>query len=374
MIKIVQFGDLHLDGALENSKAQTAKLRRLGARKLLQDAISYANRAEADIILCTGDIFDNLTPYLETQTAVTEAFAQTEIPIFVTPGNHDYYSLSSPWHELRFSDNVHIFKSQHPESVVLEELGVCITGMASTQAKQAMRPLKDFTAPEGCLNILISHGDLTSSETDYFAFSKEEIGKAGFVYVALGHAHAFKAEHFENTLIVQNGSMEGRGYDEPGEKGLVFATISPSLTKAELVPQEGSRCVRTELDISGLDFAEIIKRLKRASPYGPSRTVLRARLFGNGEVDAKAIADEMDDHLAFKLVSDVNLYREADMEMGIDESGLSGDFVAKMKVKIAAAKDEEERQILEKALKYGLLALRGAEQPHFIKEAGIDAI
>ena len=66
---------------------------------------------------------------------------------------------------------------------------------------------------------------------------------------------------------MQNGSMEGRGYDEPGEKGLVYAEISGTGVEVKLVPLGGTRCAHVTVDISGLSTDEIIKNIRTLPPH-----------------------------------------------------------------------------------------------------------
>lgn len=359
MIKLVSFGDLHLDSVFESSSPEKAAARRKASRQLLYDTVKYASDMNADIILCTGDLFDTNTPYYETLQSAADAFSRVEIPVFIAPGNHDPYQKDSPYKIFR-SGNVHVFKEPGPQSVILDKLGVRITGIANTQQKQASRPLEGYAVKnDGLINILIMHGDSVSGESQYMNIPPEDIIKSGFDYIALGHIHIHSIKKYGKTTLVQNGSMEGRGYDEPGEKGLVYTEISKNGVNVKLVPLGGTRCVRISVDISGLSADEVIKKIRALSLYDPSKTILRVVLTGLGSVGKDTILSALSDFDSVKLVDKTFTFNVD--EASIDKNSLKGLFIKNIKEQIAA--DAQKKEIYEKALIFGLAALENREQP-----------
>ena len=129
-IKILQLGDLHLDAAYARLAPDRAEVRRKAARELLDEAVAFAEREDAAMILCTGDLFDTPSPYRNTVEAAVAAFRRARIPVFLTPGNHDPYTRTSPYFAADWSENVHIFTSETPETVSLPELDCEVTGVA----------------------------------------------------------------------------------------------------------------------------------------------------------------------------------------------------------------------------------------------------
>ena len=62
-VRLVQFGDLHLDSPLEKLSPRLATRRRALSRRLVADVVALARDRRADLIVCTGDLFDSDTPY-----------------------------------------------------------------------------------------------------------------------------------------------------------------------------------------------------------------------------------------------------------------------------------------------------------------------
>jgi exonuclease SbcD len=360
MIKLVQFGDLHLDSVFESSSPEKAAARRKAARQLLYDAVDWAVKAKADLILCTGDLFDTPYPYFDTILSAKDAFSRAGIPVFIAPGNHDPYRKDSPYNGT-WGENVHIFTQPHPEGMVLEKLGVRVTGIANTEQKQASRPLCGYAAKEdGLINLLVMHGESVSGESNYENVPPEDIKNSGFDYIALGHIHIHSVSIIGKTTLVQNGSMEGRGYDEPGEKGLVYAEIGEKGVEAKLVPLAGSRCVRGSVDIGGLSAEQIIEKIRALSPWEPRRTILRVELTGFGSVGRDTLISGLSDFESVKIVDKTSA--SGIEAAGVDKNSLKGLFIKNIEDKMASA-GEREREILGKALIYGLAALENREQP-----------
>jgi DNA repair exonuclease SbcCD nuclease subunit len=356
---LVQFGDLHLDSVFESSSPEKAAARRKASRQLLYDTVKYASDVNADIILCTGDLFDTNAPYYETLRSAADAFSRVKIPVFISPGNHDPYRKDSPYSS-SWSENVHVFKEPHPREIVLEKLGVRITGIVNTEQNQASRPLIDYTVKkDGLINILITHGDCVSGESKYLNIPPEDILKSGFDYIALGHIHIHSVKKIGNTTLVQNGSMEGRGYDEPGEKGLVYAEISGTGVEVKLVPLGGTRCAHVTVDISGLSTDEIIKNIRTHCPHTPSRTILKVELTGLGSIGRDELYSALSDFESVKLVD--NTFTFGIDEDSVDKNSMKGLFIKNIREMCAA--DAQKKEIYEKALIFGIAALENREQP-----------
>ncbi|MBQ5973032.1 MAG: DNA repair exonuclease, partial [Oscillospiraceae bacterium] len=277
-VRLVQFGDLHLDSPLEKLSPRLAARRRALSRRLVADVVALARDRRADLIVCTGDLFDSDTPYYDSVLAAAEAFARTDVPVFLAPGNHDFYAEPSPWTAAPWSSNVHIFRTVAPETVTLA--GCSVTGVASTERRRSLAPLEGFRIPafDGP-KILIFHGDVGPGGP-YSHATEEQLAATGADYVALGHVHKGFIRRAGNALLVMNGSAECRGFGESGEKGAVFAELGPEGARAELVPLGGSRCFETEAaDLDG-SAASLEAAVRAACPWPPERTLLDLTLTG----------------------------------------------------------------------------------------------
>ena len=80
------------------------------------------------------------------------------------------------------------------------------------------------------------HGD-TAPQSEYGPLSPAEIETSGLDYLALGHVHQYSGlRRAGETFWAYPGCPEGRGFDELGEKGVLWLEVEKGRTEAEFVP------------------------------------------------------------------------------------------------------------------------------------------
>lgn len=353
--KWIQFGDLHLDAPMRSLRPETAAARRKAARGLLNEIIRYAEQTGACAILCTGDLFDSQTPYRDTVEAAAQAFAGTALPVFLTPGNHDFYTGASPYCQAEWSGNVHIFKSETPETATLG--GVSVTGTAFCSDQPGLHPLRLLTTGSCAGGVFAGHGEPFVQDSAYAAYPQGEIAASGLAYLALGHIHQPDARMAGRTLVVQNGSVEGRGLDETGERGFYEVTLGGDVPVWKLIPSSGSRVVRMAVpDVPG-DTPSLAAAVLAQCETAPERTILRLTA---GAADPEALLSVLG-----RRFLDVRLTApERPAAVPAVQSPLMRLFCARAKAAMDAAKTAEARQIAETALRFGLAAMENREEPH----------
>ena len=171
-LKILHAADLHLDSAFEALPAGKAALRRSEQRELLRRLAALAQQEKAQLVVLSGDLFDSDNSYYETGEELIRCLTQMAVPVFIAPGNHDYYAPRSPWARLKLPDNVRVY------------------GAAFTE-KHAGPLLKGFRAPreEGVFNLLCLHGEVGKPDSPYDPISEAALAESGADYAALGHIH-----------------------------------------------------------------------------------------------------------------------------------------------------------------------------------------
>ena len=140
MAKIIHTGDLHLDSAFTGLSDEKARARRNGARELVSKIIDIANAEKVDAIIFAGDLFDAYPIRAETSESILRDFNRAGMPIFISPGNHDPYTIDSPYRTLRFPDNVHIFTTRDLSSIELSESNLRIFGAAGAGVSSTSVP------------------------------------------------------------------------------------------------------------------------------------------------------------------------------------------------------------------------------------------
>ena len=228
-MKILHSADWHLDSPLQGrTEARTAQLKEAMLRLPYQVAAA-AKENHCDIMLLSGDLFDGpASP--ESIRAVKDALKEVNIPVFITPGNHDYLGVASPWLTEVWPENVHIFTGTTVDSVGIPSLDCRIYGAAFTAARMDSQLTGFRASQEETYAIGIFHGDPTQSSSPYNPITAEQIRSCALHYLALGHIHKAGQLRAGNTLCGWPGCPMGRGFDETEEKGVYLITLENSCT------------------------------------------------------------------------------------------------------------------------------------------------
>ncbi|MBQ4370126.1 MAG: DNA repair exonuclease [Oscillospiraceae bacterium] len=358
MVRILHAADLHLDSRFEALGAQKAALRRAEQRDMLRRIIELAEREKAQIVLLSGDLFDSDRAYYETASTLSAAFAATSARIFISPGNHDFYSANSPYNVVRLPENVYVFKSPEIEAVELPELECTVYGSAFVSAYSESM-LKGFTAAGMGTRIIIMHGDLEAPDSRYNPVTEQDAADSGADYIALGHNHTFSGvRKAGNTYYACPGCPEGRGFDEPGEKGVLVGEVGRGTAELEFVPLGGRKYSTLTVDVTGKDVeAAFIAAL----PDDAQRDIFRVILTGECSGAPNTAALEAAGEEKFFSLSVRDATRpERDIWEQTGEKTLRGIFLSRMREKYDAA-DETERGRIIMAVRFALAAMDNSE-------------
>lgn len=363
MIKFIHGADFHLDAPFSALPPERAASRRVEQRDLLFRLVDLAANRKADLVLLAGDLLDSESVYAETLRALVQALGRICAPVFLAPGNHDFWSARSPYAAVPWPDNVHIFTSETPQAVPLPELGCTVYGAAFTASRSARSPLQTFRAPaDGGVSIMVLHGEV-GTQGDYGPIPPASIAASGLTYLALGHLHAASGlQKTGDTWWAYPGCPEGRGFDELGDKGVLFGTIDGGRVQTEFVPLAARRYQIRTVDVTGQDPAQA---LSSALPQTPAPDLCRIVLTGEcgaEGVDLAALEALAAPYFYSVTVRDqTRIYR--DIWSRAEEDTLTGLFLREMRERLECAGQEEQRALAEQAVRFGLAALEHGEDP-----------
>ena len=355
MLKIIHGADFHLDSPFSGLTPKRAAQRRGEQRELLERLAELARKKGAGLVLLAGDLLDSERVFPETALALSKALASIPCPVFIAPGNHDPYTDRSIWTALNWPDNVHIFRSHDLERVDLP--GCTLWGRAFTGAHQETSPLEGLAVPgDGKLHLAVLHG-CVGERNGYGPISPAEIAASGLDYLALGHIHQGSGLNKEgNTFWAYPGCPEGRGFDELGDKGVLYVEAEPGQVKSQFVSLAKRRYEIITADITGP--AGPLAAILEALPGRTSDLICRLILTGEGPAPdlvnlEQTLAPEF---YGLTLVDRTRLPR--DLWARREEDTLTGLFLRTMWEKCQA---EPDNQALQLAARYGLAALERGE-------------
>lgn len=290
MIKILHSADLHLGARFRSLPPEKAQARR--QEQLAQvTRLAELCRAEAcQLVLLPGDLLDRPQGCREEARTLAGALEAMEVPVFIAPGNHDHLGPGSPYLEMAWPGNVHIFMRQALESVSLPELNCRVWG-AGFQSMDCPGLLEGFRAVGGEeLQLMVLHGDPTNPGSPCCPVTRAQAAASGLQYLALGHIHTQGQMAAGSTLCAWPGCPMGRGFDETGGKGVYICQLSPQGALATFRLLGAGRYEDLTVPAGPDPLASILAQL----PPDISRDVYRVTLTGESEpVDLDWLQDTL---------------------------------------------------------------------------------
>ncbi len=220
MMKILHSADWHLDAALQGHGESL----RQALAAIPGQIFEIAREEKCDLVLLAGDLFDGAyTP--RSYQNLYDVFKAMEVPVFITPGNHDFVAPDSIWMQEVWPENVHIFRNPRIESVALPQLGCRVygAGFAAMDCPGLLEGFRADGAEPYAVGIL--HADPTQVRSPYCPVTQAQVAASRLQYLALGHIHKAGSFRAGQTLCAWPGCPMGRGYDEEGPKGVYIVTL-----------------------------------------------------------------------------------------------------------------------------------------------------
>jgi len=361
MIKLLHAADFHLDSPYAALPEEKAANRRYEQRELLRKLAVMANNERVDAVLLSGDLLDSDKSYYETGEALIRIFAEIKAPIFIAPGNHDYYHRFSPWAVLKLPENVHVFTSPTPEAVALPDgkgviWGAAFTGSQSRGLLEHFPPITDRSV----VNVMALHGQVGSGEL-YNPITLDQIAETGLHYLALGHEHSYSGlRKAGDTYYAYPGCPEGRGFDETGPRGVILAEVDSNGVKERFVPLSGRQYRKLNIDLT--DQVGVAAAILKALPEDTGKDIYRIALCGefDGRIDLATLTRDLQDRFYHLVLKDETRIRR-DIWAGAEEDTLRGLFLRKMRAKYEVGDDRDREQITW-AIRFALAAMDNGEQ------------
>ena len=357
-MKIVHFADLHLDSAFAwaGANGQEARQRRRALQQALVRIAALAREVDADALFCGGDLFehDRVTP--DTAQFLQGTFEElAPLPVYVAPGNHDWYGPQSLYAGVAWSPNVHIFREARLRAVPLGE-GVTLWGAAHCQPANTANFFEGFTARGPGVQLALCHAAERSwidaqeeGKALHAPFDQADIAQAGIAHAFLGHYHQPKAA----PRHTYPGNPDPLAFGEEGRRGPVVATIGADGS----VERDWRVVAITEahdlaLDVTGCASQRAV--LDRLAEIAGGRGGV-ARVTVGGELSREIDLHEEALRTALRETFDAVQVRTGDLRSGYDidairtEQTVRGQFVRD--VLDSELAEDERRRVLTTGLR-----------------------
>lgn len=352
-MKLLHAADFHLDSPLSGLSPEKSAQRRRELREIPARLAMLAREEGVDLVLLPGDLLDGGRVYPETVRALAQALGDMAVPVFIAPGNHDYFHEKSPYAASLWPDNVHIFTQPDLQAVELPQLSCTVHGCAFTAPHREDDPILGFTAPaDGRLHLLCVHGEMGASGS-YAPIDPKSLEQSGADYAALGHIHAAGSGRAGETLWAYPGCPEGRGFDEQGPKGALIVSFEEGVQPVgKFVP-----ICRRQYRVETVEVSAYTDNL----PQGENPDIVRFLLTGECRFapDLAALAGQAAPHFFHVELRDRTTLPQ-DLWARAGEDSLTGLFLREMRSRLEQA-EESRRDELLLAARFGLAALEEGE-------------
>ncbi|MDU4939780.1 MAG: DNA repair exonuclease [Clostridium sp.] len=364
-IKIVHTGDLHFDTPFKDVGESQSRINKEELKEVFRNIIHFCKEKAVDILLLTGDIFDNFTLNRETLYFIEQSLKEIlEVKVFISPGNHDPYGNKSFYKLINWPHNVYIFKGDL-EKVYLEDLDINVWGYGFREKYIRESVLKDFSEPSDKINIMVLHGEISSSNkgNEYNPITFDDIRNSGMDYIALGHRHNFSGINKEGqTFYAYSGCPQGRGFGELGDKGIIYGYVSKGTVDLEFVKTSKRNYIEEHIDISdSFGYEEVKKSIidsinESDRKHNLYKIVLEGEISPDFSIDEELLRERLGlDFYYCKIVDKTRVkYNIEEITKGYSVKSL---FVKKIMNLIDSAETEEDEEVLMMALKVGLSSL-----------------
>ena len=364
-VKIVHAADLHFDTPFNDMDEEQRNRNKEELREVFSSIVSFCKEKSVDILLLAGDIFDNLTLSKETLYFIENTLGLIEnTRVFISPGNHDPYGSKSFYKLVNWPKNVHIFK-ENLEKVYIKELDTNVWGAGFSNKYINKSIIKDFSYYGNEINIMVLHGELSSLEdgNEYNPITTSQIAQSNMDYIALGHRHSFSGIMKEGkTYYAYSGCPQGRGFDETGDKGIIYGYVSKGVVDLNFIKTSKRNYEEVIVDITGCFNYDSVKEKILSNIDENKRKNNLYKIVLKGEVSEEFNIDE--NILKMKIENDFYYCKVIDktsISLNLEEIlkgySVKSIFINKLISKLNETEDEYEKEIIKMAIKIGISSL-----------------
>jgi len=351
-MKLIHCADLHLDSPLEaNLPSEKVRQRRTELLNSFAKLVRLADEGGVSAILIAGDLFDSDHITKKTEKYVMDLItSHPDLYFFYLAGNHDrgnrlFDTEEKPKNLCTFGDGWQTYRFGE----------VTITG--------SERPDPDtLVLGEDDLNIVMMHGQERAGRgaagEDVIRFAK--LKNKNVDYLALGHLHDYRTAAIDaRCTACYSGCLEGRGFDECGQKGYVLLQIENGKLHHSFVPMSRRVLHTVECDVGGLTSQLALEeRVMEAVESIPASDLVKVVLVGQAPAEAERDLAHLSEVLSERFYF-AKIYDHTRLlilpESYRNDISLKGEFVRRV---MASGLSEAEK---ERVIACGFRALMGEE-------------
>jgi len=349
-MKVIHTADIHLGASLGNLPIDKSNLRKREIVDNFYDVLKYAENNSVQAIIISGDFFDkNIVPFSLKKEVMTVIAKYPKIDVLYLRGNHDNKFEIEP--DIRPS-NLKMFDTSNDWTYYNYKEEVTIAGIDITKQSSADYCEK-LVLEKKNFNIVVLHGELPNIQL-------ENLKSKNIDFIALGDKHIPDLK--ESKLDTRGkyayaGCLEGRGFDELGERGFFVLDIEGTKFKRTFVPTGKRKYETVKVDITGCEThadieTAVAKKLNKTDKDAIIKLELCGKYKATLQKDLAALESKLNQEFFFVKIKD-NSNLDINGLVDNNDISLKSEFV-----KIVRNSDLPQEKI-EKIVEFGIKALMG---------------
>ena len=363
--RIVHIADVHLDMAFTGLEPAAGDARRAQLATAFERALDLARERQADAVCIAGDLYESARATPDRGAYLTRVLGDlAPIRVFISPGNHDPHDRASLYRQMSLPPNVTVFATRRFSPLPLAP-GLTLWGAAHEYALDRDPILTDVRCDGPGAHLLLFHGSdrehLPPGKECIAPFTAADVARSRAAHAMVGHFHGL----LEGKRYAYPGSLEPHNASQDGQHTASLVIIEDGHVGLEFIPLNRTRYVSAEFDLSDLgDRAALMSALSarlRSIVDRPGEIFCRLRLVGSApeSLDVEIISLQRDLQMDFPgtIVEDAFVSVDA-RAVAREGYTVRSEFIKEMERRLAGSNDAE-RPVLERALRYGLLAFTG---------------
>lgn len=275
-MKLIHCSDLHLD-----SKMNTRFSPEMGQQRnheiclTFERMIHFANKNDINVILLCGDLFDTSRTRHTTVEYILDIIRRfPQIIFFYLRGNHDESSFIC---EKELPQNLILFSNQW-QYFNCNDLVIAGIEIDDSNAENLYNNLN---LDSNKTNVVMMHGQV-GSESAVNMINLPLLKGKNIDYLALGHLHSYQQSRLDyRGVYCYSGCLEGRGFDETGEKGFVVLEIKQHSIQTKFIDFASRHFHKLDIDVSHCEkITDVLNTLRIICSEIPKDDLVQITLCG----------------------------------------------------------------------------------------------
>lgn len=342
-MKIIHTADLHIDSKMQsNLPKEKASQRKKEIFLTFENMVEFASENDVGIIIIAGDMFDTAKISVATKNRIFNIFkSHNDIKFVYLAGNHDEKNIISEFD--KSLDNLFVFG----DSWTTFDFGdIDITGARIEGKSQSI--YDSLLLDKDKFNIVVLHGQISKynlkSEN---LINLTKLKNKNIDYLALGHIHSYEADKLDDRgVYAYSGCLEGRGFDECGDKGFILLDVKNDGFKYDFIQFAKRNLHEVKVDITGRNDWFDIENVVMKAVQGISKDdLVKVTLVGKYILELSKQIQHLHEKLNAKFycakVKDESVMKVDQCDLVHDVS-LKGEFIRQVLASDLSDKEKED--------------------------------